>query len=127
MNPVLEVFEFWQQAARHPRARLDDKRSKDISKALRWGYSVDDLKLAVFGCCANPRYGGGQNDRNTIYTHIGLILRDADHIDRFMRDGTTYLTQAWYDAKKEDEHRRPRQEIPSEARTRMLELVRKKS
>ena len=74
---VQEVFDFWRQCSGHERARLDDKRVREIARALRWRYSIDDLKLAILGCCADPWYGGGQNERRTVYTHLGLILRDA--------------------------------------------------
>jgi hypothetical protein len=130
MSPIAELFAFWQQCARHPKARLDDKRARAISKALRWGYEVADLKLAIYGCCSNPWYGEGRNTNNTIYTHIGLILRDADHIDRFMRDGQDALAKAERAAREEDERRTTERdrvrEIPAAARAKVESIFRRR-
>lgn len=123
---IEEIFAYWQHCARHPKARLDDARIKAIRKALRWGYSADDLKLAIFGCCSNPWYAEGRNDRGGIYTHIGLILRDADHIDRFMQDGADAVARAERAAREEDERRTTERtrvrEIPAAARETMIRL-----
>jgi hypothetical protein len=130
MNPIVELFAFWQQCARHPKARLDDKRARAIAKALRWGYELADLRLAIYGCCANPWYGEGRNNNNTIYTHIGLILRDADHIDRFMRDGQDALAKAERAAREEDERRSTERdrvrEIPAAARAKVESIFRRR-
>jgi hypothetical protein len=55
---------------------------------MRDGYSVDDLCLAIDGCAASA-FHMGENDRRTIYDSITLILRDADHVDKFIRAGET--------------------------------------
>ena len=68
----------------HPRARLDDKRRRVIRKALKAGYTAEDLEEAIHGCAATP-HNMGHNDRGQRYDELGLILRDGDHIDRFMR------------------------------------------
>lgn len=86
--PVAVVFEFWQQAMRHPNAKLDDKRRKAIKQALDLGYTVDQLKTAVEGCARSP-WHMGQNDRGEVYDDISLICRDAQHIDKFIRNATT--------------------------------------
>lgn len=125
MSDILEVFDFWRQCSKHDRARLDDKRGRLIAKAMRWGYPVQDLKLAILGCCSDPWYGGGQNDRRTVYTHLELILRDGDHIDKFYKAGEQEVMRCWSAAIAENERRRPAQPIPEEARRRMLELVKK--
>lgn len=80
------VFLHWVETFQKKRARLDDKRKKIISAALNIkpvGYSVDDLKTAIDGVRNTP-HNMGFNDRQTMYIDIGLIFRDADHIDRYM-------------------------------------------
>ncbi|MDW9176989.1 hypothetical protein SE924_10065 [Legionella pneumophila] len=78
-----EIFNHWQLVMNHPRAKLDAKRQRAIKNALEFGYSIDDLKLAIDGC-ANTPFNMGENDRRQVYDNITLILRDADHIERFI-------------------------------------------
>jgi hypothetical protein len=104
---ISDVFDFWRQCARHPRACLDDSRRKLIARAMRWGYSDADLKLAILGCCTDPWYGEGANDRQTVFTHLSLILRDGDHIDKFIKAGEQSIRRAHAQA-IEDEERRTR-------------------
>jgi uncharacterized protein YdaU (DUF1376 family) len=73
------VFEHWKSVWGHPRATLDAKRAKTIKAALQ-GYSAEDLCLSISGYLNSPHHSG-QNDRNTVYDDIGLLLRDAAHID----------------------------------------------
>ncbi len=80
----LEVFEHWKLRMNHPRARIDKKRNSVILAALKMGYSVEELKEAINGC-ARSEWHMGQNDRRMIYDDIELILRDAKHIDSFMK------------------------------------------
>ena len=82
---IKSVFEHWQARLDHPQAKLDDKRKGYIRKALKSGYTVDQLQRAIDGC-ANTPHNMGQNDRNQIYDGIHVIFRDADQIDRFIRN-----------------------------------------
>lgn len=112
------VFGYWRRATGHRRARLDEKRRKTIARALAVGYSVEDLCLAVDGCMASP-FHRGHNDRNTVYDSIGLIFRDADHIDKFMRLGARARA-----ATAREEVRR--EETPSsDGRAMLVELKRR--
>jgi hypothetical protein len=81
---VEEVFAFYVSVlwtGRGVKPVLSDKRSKLIARALK-DYSVDVLKQAVVGCSLSDWHMGG-NPRNTRYTSLELILRDAEHIERF--------------------------------------------
>lgn len=82
-DDVLQVFAHWQAVMSSPRSLLDDKRRKLIRNALKTGYSVDQLKQAIDGC-AKSAWHMGQNDRMTKYNGLDLILRNAEHIDKFM-------------------------------------------
>jgi len=81
------VFKHWVVVMNHKRARLDEKRQKLIAKQLRAGYSTSDLVSAINGCARTP-FNMGENDQGTKYDSLELILRDAEHIDRFIRHET---------------------------------------
>lgn len=81
-----EVFDHWKMIMGHPRARIDAKRELAIKARLKDGYTADDLKMAIDGCAASAWHMGA-NDRETRFDSITLILRDADHVDRFMHIG----------------------------------------
>lgn len=80
-----QLFEYWQRVMNHPRAKLDKKRKRAIEQALKLGYSVPELQKAIDGCKNTPFYMG-KNDNNQVYDDISLIFRDAEHIDRFIRN-----------------------------------------
>ena len=87
-----QVFQHWQTVMNHPHAKLDKKRKGKIKQALKLGYSVADLKQAIDGCAKTP-FNMGKNDNGQRYDDIGLILRDAAHIDRFINNATTVNAQ----------------------------------
>lgn len=80
-----QLFEYWQRAMNHPRAKLDKKRKRTVEQALKLGYSVPELQKAIDGCKNTP-FHMGKNDNNQVYDDISLIFRDAEHIDRFIRN-----------------------------------------
>jgi hypothetical protein len=82
LDPVQGIFAYWQKVMKSPGSALDSKRRAVIVKALA-KYSPADVCKAIRGCSRTP-HNMGQNDRKTKYNSIGLILRDADHIDRFI-------------------------------------------
>lgn len=77
-----QVFEHWR-ATRHPRAKATPERKRLIAKALKV-YSVADLQLAITGVTKSPHHMG-ENGTRTVYDDIELILRDAKHIESFLR------------------------------------------
>jgi len=83
-----ELFKYWQETMNHPKAKLDKKRKGVIQKALKLGFSIDELKQAISGCLRTP-YNMGQNDSGQVYDDISLILRDAEHIERFMNNDSS--------------------------------------
>ncbi len=93
---VKTVFKTWQGVLNHPRSKLDDKRIAKIKQALK-NYTADDLTKAFRGCAVSP-YHMGDNDRSTKYDDITLILRDAEHVERFMGyddDPPSKQTKPW--------------------------------
>lgn len=78
---VRAVFDAWVEAAgRTNRTRLDDKRRRLIKRALK-DYELDEVLDAVRGWRNSPHHRGESN--GTIYNDLGLLLRDAEHIERF--------------------------------------------
>jgi len=78
-----QVFEHWRVRLDHPRAKATTERKRLIAKWLKV-YTVDELHRAIDGVKLSP-YHMGQNDRHKIYDDLELILRDAKHIEGFMR------------------------------------------
>jgi hypothetical protein len=86
-SPVECVFDHWvYMLGKNPRrVAMGPKRRRAIERALQL-YDVETLLLAVEGCAASP-YHRGENDRDTEYTDLELILRDEPHIERFVEAG----------------------------------------
>lgn len=78
------VFDHWKLTWDSPRSIFDDKRKKIVKSALKAGHSVEDLKEAIEGMHNCP-HNLGQNDQGVVYNRIGIVLKDADSIDRFRR------------------------------------------
>jgi DNA-binding transcriptional ArsR family regulator len=82
-HPVDLVFAAWVQSTdRTARTQLTPERRRLIKRAFGWGYSAEDLVAAVQGWRHSPHHLG-ENDRRTVYNDLGLLLRDADRIERF--------------------------------------------
>ncbi len=60
---------------------MDPRRRRLITAALA-AYPLDDVVDAVRGWRNSPHHAG-DNDRGTVYNDLGLILRDAAHIEMF--------------------------------------------
>ncbi len=94
-DACIQIFEHWQKTMNHPQAKFDGKRKRVIVKALELGFDVDKLKQAIDGC-KNTSFNMGKNDRNQVYDDITLILRDAEHIERFMNNAIKNETPSSY-------------------------------
>ena len=84
-NATAMIFEHWQTTMNHPKSKLDSSRSSWISKALKMGYSVQQLCNAITGCSLTP-HNMGDNERGERYDGLHIILKNADQIDRFIRN-----------------------------------------
>jgi len=82
-DEIRNVFEYWQQVHEHPKAKLDDKRKRNIRARLKDGYTVSDLQAAIDGCRKSPHHMGATNGAK--YDDIELICRDAKHVDQFLK------------------------------------------
>ncbi len=78
------VFDFWRNHTGHTKAGFDDKRKAIIRKFLPL-YGVDDLCKAIRGCMSTP-WNQGDNPQGQIYDALSVIFKDADQIDRFIKN-----------------------------------------
>ena len=82
-NLTERVFEYWQKRLFHPQSKLSDKRRRRIVQAYKAGFTEDDMRQAIDGCVKTP-HNMGQNETGQVYDDLELILRDVEHIERFM-------------------------------------------
>lgn len=76
------VFDAWVESTnRTARTQLDAKRRRLITNALK-SYPLEDVLDAVTGWECSP-YHRGKNTQRTVYNDLGLLLRDAEHIEKF--------------------------------------------
>jgi hypothetical protein len=87
---VAEVFAYWQKVMDSPRSQLDDKRRKAIKAALKL-YEPRQVCEAILGC-SRSAWHMGENDRRTKFNGLDLILRSADHIDKFIEMASKQTT-----------------------------------
>jgi hypothetical protein len=83
LDVIAEVFGYWQKVMDSKKSVLDKNRIKLIEKALKL-YTPADICKAIRGCSKSP-YNMGQNEQKTKYNGLGLILRNAEKIDRFIQ------------------------------------------
>lgn len=79
---ITEVFDFWIQHFNKKRAVLDEKRRQSIGAAIH-DYGTEACKNAIIGCSLSD-YHMGRNKQGRVYNDIELILRDSEHIERFL-------------------------------------------
>lgn len=86
-GPSERVFAHWVwMMGKNPlRARLDITRRGVLAKALAL-YDEETLMLAIDGC-AGSAWHAGENDRGRPFNDIELILRNAQHVERFVEMG----------------------------------------
>lgn len=84
-NEILEVYEHWVSVMRPGKKRvpaLDEKRRLKVAAAIA-DYGVDECKKAIDGC-ARSDFHMGRNKQKKRYDDLELILRDQDHVERFL-------------------------------------------
>jgi uncharacterized protein YdaU (DUF1376 family) len=82
---IEKIFEHWKKLAGHPTCHLESKRTLAILGGLRLGYTVEQCLDAVEGCFKTP-HNMGDNKQGANYDRLGIIFRDADHIENFIRN-----------------------------------------
>lgn len=80
-----QVYEYWCAVMRPGRKRvpqLDTKRMIAVKAAIH-DFGVEDCMKAIDGC-AKSDFHMGRNKQNKRYDDIELILRDQEHVERFI-------------------------------------------
>lgn len=79
---IRKVFDVWRIASgRSDQTQLSDKRAKLIKQALS-RYDMQTVLDAVTGWRYSPHHRG-ENDRNTVYNEIELLLRNEGYVEKF--------------------------------------------
>ena len=100
---VKDIFQHWKECLNHKKAKLDEKRIATIRRALLCGYTPNQLCEAITGCSLTP-YNMGNNAQGQRYDSLDLILRDADHIDKFIHNATSPPVPKKQDAQTQGNH-----------------------
>lgn len=87
-SPDEIIFEHWKVTMNQPQAILDKTRKKLISAALGAGFNVEQLCDAITGCSRTP-YNMGNNPEKQRFDGLKIIFRDAEQIERFIRNYKT--------------------------------------
>jgi hypothetical protein len=94
---IRSVFAVWLEATgKHPtRTQLSPKRQRLIRNALK-SYPLEDVTAAVRGW-RHSAFHRGENDGGKPYHDLELLLRDAQHIEKFRDLELTGAEDAYYD------------------------------
>jgi len=88
-DDVVKIFDFWKKIMHSPTSVFLPARKALIERTLKH-YCAADICKAIRGCSKTP-HNMGENDRNTKFNSIELILRDAAHIERFIATDSSLL------------------------------------
>jgi hypothetical protein len=79
---IKEVFDFWVSTFKKRVSVLDHKRYIAIGNAIHL-FGKENCKDAITGC-THSDFHMGRNASRKVYNEIELILRDAEHVERFL-------------------------------------------
>ena len=81
-----EVFVYWLKTMdKNGSAKFTAQRKQKIIARLRSGYTVDQIKTAIFNC-ANNSFNMGQNESGKVYDDLTLICRDDTKLEQYIND-----------------------------------------
>jgi uncharacterized protein YqgQ len=92
LTPQKKVFQYWQTKMNHPKARFDETRNKQITKAFKLGFTQEQCCMAIDGCFLDP-YARGDNKDGAVLDKISFIFnRGAEVIESFIAiaEGTNH-------------------------------------
>lgn len=81
-DQIREVFDFWVLTFKKRVSALDHKRYVAIGNAIHL-FGIENCKDAIRGCTYSD-FHMGRNAAKKVYNEIELILRDAEHVERFI-------------------------------------------
>jgi hypothetical protein len=90
-DDVYQIFTYWRDVMKKTNsAKCTPKRTKAVKGRLDEGYSVDDIKGAIFGCSVTPHNMGQQSSTNPAgkrFDCLELICRNGENVERFKSNG----------------------------------------
>ena len=94
-DPVMEIFNYWLDTMKKKsNTALSTERKAKIKKRLKDGYSISDIKTAIFNCSnTDHNMGRGKNSNGTKYNDIELICRNSVNLERFRDNPGTGRTE----------------------------------
>lgn len=82
-NEPFLIFSYWKEVfKKNDSAKLTPKRLKAINERIKEGYTLDEIKAAVYGCSVTP-HNMGKNDQGKVFDCLELICRTGENIERF--------------------------------------------
>lgn len=84
-NSAIDIFHYWCDSMRKNRmtSKMTPKRMKCIKERLKQGYTVDDIKTAIYNCSQDP-WSMGSNDRQKPFNDIELICRSGEKLESYL-------------------------------------------
>lgn len=85
-NLPFEVFAYWCETMKKASTtKFTKERLKKVNERLKDGYTVDQLKSAIFGCSVTPHNNGTDPKGNgQKYDDLELICRTGTNVERFI-------------------------------------------
>ncbi len=84
-NEPFLIFSYWKEVfKKNDSAKLTPKRLKAIKARIKEGYTLDEIKSAVYGCSVTPwNNGTDPNNYGKKNDCLELICRSGENIERF--------------------------------------------
>jgi len=90
-DQATEIFLYWRDVMKKPSAKPTAKRIKAVKDRLKDGYTVDELKSAIYGCSITPHNNGTDPKGNgQRYDDLELICRRGEFVERFIENGKRF-------------------------------------
>lgn len=80
VDPVKDLFAYWQTRCEHPDAKFSSDRRTKIAARLKDGYTDEQIRLAINGAALAPTIG----DNGVVHDDIELICRSGAKLDSFI-------------------------------------------
>lgn len=80
---VRQVFEFWKQEMKHPKAQLTKDRKAKIEERLD-DSTVEEIETAILGCKRSDFHMGREMGKANVFDDIELICRKRSKLEHFI-------------------------------------------
>lgn len=84
-NLPYEIFTYWKDVMKkNSNSQFTTKRMKVVKDRLKEGYTVEQIKLAIYGCSITPHNNGTDPQGNgQRYDGLELICKSGENVERF--------------------------------------------